>query len=104
MDTEKEIIQKFLNEACDLMDFCIDRKYLDDEDLTDGQKSFEEAKQNLIKLLQNDVPDKECADFENLESDISDILYEGNGTSSGSTSITEYLFKNYNIFKSKLKK
>ncbi len=46
-----ETIRTFLIEACDLMDFCIDRGYLDNEDLTDGQKSFEAAKQKLLATL-----------------------------------------------------
>ena len=39
----KKVITDLGNEAYDLMEFCIDRGYLDNEDLTDGQKLFNKA-------------------------------------------------------------
>jgi hypothetical protein len=38
-----EALTNLQKEAEDLMEFCIDRKYLDNEDLTDGQLLFDEA-------------------------------------------------------------
>jgi hypothetical protein len=47
----RDALKELTNEASDLMDFCIDRGHLDNEDLTDGQKLFELALNNAINLL-----------------------------------------------------
>lgn len=57
--TEIKVVEDFLIEACDLMDFCIDRGYLDNEDLTDGQKSFNEARENLNKWMRDKLQSTE---------------------------------------------
>lgn len=52
----KEALSELSKEAEDLMDFCIDRKYLDNEDKTDGQILFDTALIKAKKLL---TPKKE---------------------------------------------
>jgi len=49
----KEALKNLLKESEDLMDFCIDRKYLNTEDLTDGQKLFNEATKSARTALTN---------------------------------------------------
>jgi hypothetical protein len=50
-DEDIEQIRTLAKEANDLMEFCIDRKYLDNEDLTDGQISFNQALENIRNLI-----------------------------------------------------
>lgn len=49
----KKALVGLAKESEDLMDFCIDRKYLDNEDKTDGQILFDEALNAAKELLTN---------------------------------------------------
>lgn len=57
-EEEIEIIRAFLKEANCLMDFCIDSHYLDNEDLTDGQISFNKASDKLFDLIKSKIENK----------------------------------------------
>lgn len=50
----RDALTDMLKEADDLMDFCIDREYLDPlDDSIEGIKSFNESKQKAILALKN---------------------------------------------------
>jgi hypothetical protein len=51
-----EVLREVTKTSEDLMEHCIDRNYLDAEDLTDGQKEWNSAIKKAHDILQNDKP------------------------------------------------